>query len=80
MKNKLMKAFENYKHSVEVVISLYKKGLVYTDCTKAWKQIDEYTDDYRNMVNGMLMFSLIDDKLHTEAFNWLINYEVPSLF
>lgn len=72
-KKQIEKMFNNMKNDCECVKSLYEKQIY--DFETSQKQIHEYTNKYMNCLNALLLFDMIDEKIHDYAYELLNEYD-----
>ena len=73
-KKQIEKMFNNMKNDCECVKSLYEKQIYNFETSQ--KQINEYTNKYMHCVNALLLFNMIDDKIHDYAYELLNEFEI----
>ena len=73
-KKQIEKMFNNMKNDCECVKSLYDKN--FYNIEQTMKQIDEYTNKYMHCLNALLLFDMIDDKIHDYAYELLNEFEI----
>ena len=73
-KKQIEKMFNNMKNDCECVKSLYDKN--FYNIEQTMKQIGDYENDYMHCVNALLLFDMIDDKIHDYAYELLNEFEI----
>lgn len=72
-KKQIEKMFNNMKNDCKCVKSLCEKQIY--DYQQSRKQIDDYVNKYMHCLNALLLFDMIDDKIHKYAYDLLNEYD-----